>query len=136
MAGKYFTLEIVSPKKVVFNGEVESFTAPGAMGSFQVLFNHAPFLSAITVGVVKVIDNEGNTIKYATGGGFVEVKDNHVVMLADSIEKPRDIDVARAEQAKIRAQQRLAERQANLDFDRARLALTRAINRLRIAGKQ
>jgi F-type H+-transporting ATPase subunit epsilon len=136
MAGKNFTLEIVTPRKIAFTGEVQSFTAPGSVGSFQVLYNHAPLLSSTTVGVVKIVDADGNTTRYATGGGFVEVKDNHVVMLADSIEKPMEIDVARAERAKVRAQERLADRQANLDFDRAQLALARAINRLRIAGKE
>ena len=136
MAGKNFLLEIVTPRKVMFNGQVQSFTAPGAVGSFQILFNHAPFLSATTVGEVKVVDAEGVATRYATGGGFVEVKNNHVVMLADSIELLMDIDVARAERAKARAQERLAERQANLDFDRAQLALSRALNRIRLAGQQ
>jgi F-type H+-transporting ATPase subunit epsilon len=136
MAGKNFTLEIVTPRKIVFTGEVESFTAPGTVGSFQVLYNHAPLLSSTKVGEVKVVDAQGTITRYATSGGFVEVKDNHVVMLAESIEKPMEIDVARAERAKARAQQRLAERQANLDFDRAQFALQRALNRLRIAGKE
>jgi len=135
MAGKLFKLEIVTPRKVAFNGDVESFWAPGVVGGFQVLFNHAALLSATTVGEVKVLDAQGNTIRYATGGGFVEVKDNHVVMLADSIEQPGDIDLARAERAKTRAEERLAERKENFDVDRARLALLRAINRLRVAGK-
>ncbi|MFI5253490.1 MAG: F0F1 ATP synthase subunit epsilon [Bacteroidota bacterium] len=136
MAGKTFILEIVTPRKVVFNGEVESFSAPGIVGGFQVLYNHAPLLSATTVGEVKVVDAKGNSVRYATGGGFVEVKKNHVVMLADSAEKPTEIDLARAERAKERAEKRLVARQEKLDFDRARLALARAINRIRIAGRQ
>ena len=59
MAGKNFNLDIVTPTKTVFSGEVQSFSAPGEAGGFQVLFDHAPFLSSITVGQVKVIDPAG-----------------------------------------------------------------------------
>lgn len=136
MASKQFKLEIVSPRKVVFSGDVQSFTAPGVVGGFQVLYDHAPLLAATAVGEVKVVDAQGNPTRYATAGGFVEVKQNHAVMLADSIENLSEIDVARAERAKARAEKRLAEQVANLDVDRARLALARALNRLRLANKQ
>jgi len=83
MAEKLFKVEIVTPKKVVFSSDVQSFTAPGTNGSFQVLVNHAPFLSSIGIGEVKLTDAGGNNWRYATSGGFVEVKNNHVVMLAE-----------------------------------------------------
>lgn len=135
MAGKSFKLEIVTPKKVVFSSDVQSFTAPGTNGSFQVLVNHAPFLSSIAIGEVKLTDASGVTWRYATAGGFVEVKNNHVVMLAESAERSDEIDVARAEKAKERAQQRLASHDPDIDIERARLALHRAMNRLRVAQK-
>lgn len=132
MAEKTFTLEIVSPKKVVFSGDVVSFSAPGVMGGFQVLYNHAPLLAAIGVGEVKVKDPEGRENRYATGGGFVDVVHNRVTLLADSVEKSTEIDVARAEAAKQRALKRLSEHHPDTDIDRARVALARALNRLRL----
>jgi F-type H+-transporting ATPase subunit epsilon len=132
MAEKTYLLEVVTPKKVVFNGEVESFSAPGVMGGFQVLYNHAPMLAAIGVGEVKIRDAAGQNKRFATSGGFVDVLKNHVVMLAETIETPQEIDVARAEAAKQRAAKRLSERNAEIDADRARAALLRAINRLKI----
>ncbi|MBI3195038.1 MAG: F0F1 ATP synthase subunit epsilon [Ignavibacteriae bacterium] len=135
MAEKKFQLEIVTPQRVVFKGDVESFTAPGSLGSFQVLVNHAPLLSAIGVGEAKMRDTQGNEIHYATSGGFVEVMNNRVVMLAESAERSNEIDVSRAEKAKSRAQQRIEQHSNDIDLERARIALVRAINRLKIAQR-
>ena len=132
MAGKNFNLDIVTPTKTVFSGEVQSFSAPGEAGGFQILFNHAPFLSSITVGQVKVIDPAGAESRYATSGGFVEVNNNKVILLAETAERSNEIDVERAEKAKERASQRLQEEES-IDEERARIALIRAINRLKIA---
>ena len=135
MADKNFKLEIVTPKKIVYSGDVQSFTAPGVVGSFQVLYNHAPLLSAIGVGEVKLRDSNGNETRYATSGGFVDVVKNSVTMLAETAERADEIDVQRAAAAKERAAQRIAERHAETDIDRARVALTRALNRLTIAQR-
>ncbi|MBI3193239.1 MAG: F0F1 ATP synthase subunit epsilon [Ignavibacteriae bacterium] len=135
MADKNFQREIVTPQRVVFKGDVESFTAPGSLGSFQVLVNHAPLLSAIGVGETKMRDKQGNEIHYATSGGFVEVMNNRVVMLAESAECSNEIDVSRAEKAKSRAKDRLEQHPKEIDVERARAALARAMNRLKIAGR-
>ncbi len=133
MAGKNFTLDIVTPTKTVYSGEVLSFSAPGVDGGFQVLHSHAPLLAAITVGRVKLTDASGTEFHYATSGGFVEVKDNKVILLAETAERSDEIDVKRAEEAKLRADDRLGKLEA-VDEERARASLMRAINRLRIAG--
>ncbi|HTY35613.1 MAG TPA: F0F1 ATP synthase subunit epsilon [Bacteroidota bacterium] len=135
MAEKIFKLEIVTPKKVVYSGDVSSFSAPGAAGGFQVLRSHAPFLSNIAIGEVKLVDLTGSEARFATSGGFVEVHDNKVIMLAETAERSDEIDVSRAEAARDRARKRLAEKEANLDIDRARLALFRAMNRLKVADQ-
>ena len=135
MAEKTFKLEIVTPRRVVFAGEVESLSAPGVVGGFQVLYNHAPLLAAIGVGEVKVRSAEGEEARYATSGGFVDVVKNHVTMLAETAERADEIDVKRAEAAKGRAAKRLEERGPALNEERARVALLRAINRLRIAQR-
>jgi F-type H+-transporting ATPase subunit epsilon len=135
MAEKAFTLEIVTPKRVVFSGEVTSFSAPGVVGGFQVLKNHAPLLSSIAVGEVKLIDISGIESHYATSGGVVEVHDNKVIMLAETAERSDEIDVIRAQAARDRARKLLAEKKTEVDFDRARIALFRALNRLKVANQ-
>ena len=135
MAEKAFKLEIVTPKKVAFSGDVSNFSAPGVVGGFQVLKNHAPLLSNIAVGEVKLVDLEGNELHFAASGGVVEVHDNKVIMLAETAERSDEIDVTRAEAARDRARKRLAEKKAEIDIERARLALFRAMNRLKVANQ-
>ncbi len=130
---KTFQLEIVTPRKMVFGGEVESFSAPGVMGGFQVLVGHAPMLAEIGIGEVSVRDAGGTTTRYATSGGVVEVKKNHVILLAETAEKDDQIDRARAEAAAERAKKRIGERSGETDVERARIALHRALNRLKVS---
>ncbi|MCI0708495.1 MAG: F0F1 ATP synthase subunit epsilon [Ignavibacteriae bacterium] len=134
MSEKAFHLEIVTPRKVIYSAEVQSFSAPGVVGGFQVLKSHAPLLSSIQVGEVKVTDVSGAESRYATSGGFVEVRENKVVMLAETAERADEINVDRAQQARDRAQQRIAQKKLETDIDRARASLVRALNRLKIAG--
>jgi F-type H+-transporting ATPase subunit epsilon len=135
MPEKSYNLEIVTPRKIAFSNRVQSFTAPGSMGSFQVLHDHAPLLSSTAIGEVKVVDHAGNTLRFATSGGFVQVLSNRVTMLAETAERSDEIDTARAEAARDRALKRLAGKEADIDIVRARLALARALNRLRVAGR-
>ncbi|MFZ4620928.1 MAG: F0F1 ATP synthase subunit epsilon [Bacteroidota bacterium] len=136
MADKKFQLDIVTPANTVYSGEVLSFTAPGVVGNFQVLFNHAPLLSAIGVGEVKITEADGKQQRFATSGGFVEVKSNKVILLAESAENEAEINVERAEKSKVRAQERLNKKTSDTDIDRAQVALIRSINRLKIASKK
>ena len=134
MDGKQFNLEIVTPNRIVFNAHVESFSAPGVMGGFQVLHSHAPLLAKLQIGQVKILDADGKETHYATSGGFVEVRENKVVMLADTAERSDEINVERARASVSRAQKRIAEKAPGVDVDRARLSLARALNRLKISG--
>jgi F-type H+-transporting ATPase subunit epsilon len=136
MPDKTFKLEIVTPQRVVYNDSVVSFTAPGTVGSFQVLYNHAPLLSSIGIGQIKVVDDRGQEVRYATSGGFVEVRQNHVVTIAETAERVDEIDVDRAKAALGRATKRLEEKRSDIDLVRARAALARAVNRLKIAGRE
>ncbi|HAL57315.1 MAG TPA: F0F1 ATP synthase subunit epsilon [Bacteroidetes bacterium] len=135
MAEKKFNLEIVTPKKVAFSAEVTSFSAPGVVGGFQVLRSHAPLLSNIAIGEVKVTDANGVEHRYATSGGFVEVHENKVVMLAETAERADEIDTTRAHAARERARNRIDSKKVETDIERARLALYRALNRLKVAGR-
>lgn len=130
---KLFKLEIVTPQKRTFSGFVESFSAPGTIGGFQVLRDHAPLLTTISVGEVKLLDQSGNEIVFSTTGGFVEVSNNNVTFLADTIERKDEIDIERAKAARTRAEERLRKKEVGTNVERARAALARAINRLRTA---
>ena len=134
MADKTFHLEIVTPKRIVFKGEVTSFSAPGVEGGFQVLHSHAPLLSSVKIGKVKISEASGTDFQYAISGGFVEVRDNKVILLAETAERTDEIDLERVKAARDRAQKRIAEKDPDTDIDRAKLALYRALNRLKIAS--
>ena len=134
MTEKYFHVEIVTPKRIVFKGEVTSFTAPGFEGGFQVLHNHAPLLASVKIGKVKISVAGGNEFHYAISGGFVEVRENNVILLAETAERTDEIDVERVKSARDRALKRIAEKYPNTDLERAKLALLRALNRLKVAG--
>jgi len=129
-------LEIVTPERKVYSGDVESFSAPGTGGGFQILFEHAPFLTTVSIGQVKIKDRSGTELNYCTTGGFVEVSNNRVTFLADTAERRDEIDIERARSAKSRAEERLSKKEAGVDLERARLSLERAVNRLKTAEGQ
>lgn len=126
-------LEIVTPERKVYSGDVESVSAPGVMGNFQVLRDHAPFLTEITIGEIRMKEPSGNELQYATNGGFVEISGNRIILLAETAERKDEIDIERARTARSRAEERIERKEPGTDLPRARLALARAINRLRIA---
>ena len=127
-------VEIVTPSKVAFDGEVKSITIPGTKGNFQVLYNHAPLMSSFEVGFISIDSDSNEKVHYATSGGTVEVLSNKVVVLAESFESKEDIDLKRAEEAKDRAKKRIKKETDETDIDlvRAEFALKRAINRIKL----
>jgi F-type H+-transporting ATPase subunit epsilon len=128
-------LEIVTPSKSAFKGEINSITVPGTKGRFQVLKNHAPIISTFDIGMIKVDLPDGKANYYSTAGGTIEVLDNKVLVLADSIELVSQIDEERALKAKQRAEERLAEKRSEINVSRSEAALGRAINRLNVKEK-
>ena len=126
-------VEIVSPDGAAFRGEAASFRAPGVEGAFEVLRNHAPLLAATGVGPVYVTLPNGDVTTFATSGGFVEVIDNHVIMLAESAEAASEIDVDRAQAAEERAKERLEAAQSPEERAEAQVEVERARGRLRTA---
>ncbi|MCL6493192.1 MAG: F0F1 ATP synthase subunit epsilon [Ignavibacterium sp.] len=124
-------LEIISPSRQVFSGEIKSITVPGTKGRFQVLKNHAPIISTFEIGMIRV-DLKDKPKYFATAGGTIEVLNNKVLVLADSIESSDEIDIDRALKAKERAEQRLSEKRSDIDVERAQAALARALNRIKV----
>jgi F-type H+-transporting ATPase subunit epsilon len=128
-------LEIITPEKIIYKDSVDSITVPGTKGMFQVLKDHAPLMSTIEIGVITFKKNDEN--KYlTTAGGTIEVLNNNVLILADSVEVIDDIDIDRAERAKTRAEENLKrKKEKEIDGVRAELALKRAINRINAREK-
>ena len=127
-------IDIVTAERVVYSEkEVDEIIAPGAEGQFAVLPRHAAFLTMLVPGVV-VIRKGGDEIEMAISGGFAEVRDNRVVVLADTAERAEEVDVERAEQARRRAEERLTARGADVDL--ARAAMERALARLKVVQRR
>lgn len=130
------TLEVITPERAVLDKvEVKALIVPALDGLLGVLPGHAPLVAGLGIGVVKYKeDGADRYTKMAITGGFLEVSDNHAVLVADAAEKADSIDLLRARQARDRAQARLRDRSALIDYARAELALQRALNRLQVAG--
>lgn len=132
---KEIFVEIITPSKGAYKGQVISITVPGTLGNFQVLYNHAPLMSSLEIGKIQIADATGQHIEFATSGGTIEVRNNKVLILADSVEAADEIDVERAKRAFERAKERLATRgKGNIDIIRAELALQRAMNRMKFVN--
>lgn len=128
-------LEIISPEKKVYTGKVKSVTIPGTKGNFQVLYNHAPLISTFEIGIIKLDLSDNSTRIFTTSGGSVEVLDNKILILSDTVEPIESIDIERARSAKERAENRLTKKEGVIDVDRAKVALARALNRIKTSEK-
>ena len=128
------TLEIVTPDRSLIREEVDEVQVPGSEGYLGILPGHTPLLSTLAVG--ELWYRMGQEKHYlALAGGFVEVLPDRVTILADIAEKAHEIDVARAEQAKKRAEDRLAKPTADFDAERARIAMLKSLIRLQVAAR-
>ena len=130
---QHLRLEFVTPAQAIAQDDVDEVQLPGEEGSFGVLPGHAPMLAALANGVMW--SRKGSEKKYAfIGGGFAEVLPDRVSILAQVAERAEDIDIERAEASKRRAEEQLAKPGVvDLDMERARIAMLRAISRLEIS---
>ena len=126
-------LEVVTPQAAVVSEEAQMVVAPGSEGEFGVLKDHTTFLTSLKVGTLRYKDASGQERFLFVNGGFAEVLPDKVTILAESAERRKDIDVDRAEDAKQRAERRLAEDSDRIDRARAEAALKRAIHRISVA---
>jgi len=123
-------LDIVTPEKKVYSDDVRYVIAPGGDGELGILPEHAPIMTTLNIGIMRV-QKDGQYTKVAVSGGFLEARNSKVVVLADAAERADDIDMERAEAARGRAEQRLAAKDPDVDLVRAELALQKALNRIR-----
>lgn len=133
MPERTFKVEIVTPERIVLTQEVVSLVVPSIEGSLGIMANHAPLMAELTLGEATMRDADGHITRLAISGGFMEVRENSVRILADTAERAEEIDIARAEEARRRAEERLRDRVEGANRARAEASLQRALLRLRIA---
>jgi len=127
---KTVQVNIVTPDGPVYDSEVAMVIAKTVSGEIGVLPGHIPLVAPLTIGGVQLKNADGKSEFVAVSGGFIEVRPEKISILAPSAEVASSIDVARAQQAKARAEERLKGKKDEIDFQRAELALKRAINRI------
>ncbi|HWI51083.1 MAG TPA: F0F1 ATP synthase subunit epsilon [Symbiobacteriaceae bacterium] len=134
MAGE-MALQIVTPEGTVLKDvKTDAVIIPASEGSMGILYNHAPMVTGLKVGVLRYKQG-ANYKRVALNGGFMELSSNRITILADTAESGETIDIMRAQEARKRAEARLRDRAANIDRARAEAALQRAVARLKAAGK-
>ena len=128
-------LDVVTAERVVFSGDVDIIVVPGYQGQMSILPHHAPLMTTLSPGEL-VAKKSGEDYSLAISGGFIEVRPDRVIILADSAERAEEIDIARAEAAKHRAQEQLAHPASLVDAAAAEAALRRAIARIEVADRR
>ena len=130
-----FRLQIVTPDGSLFDGQAEALRLRTSEGYVSIRAGHVDYIAALDVGMVSVT-KDGTTRDAACGGGFISVEEGEVRLVATTFEYADEIDVERAESAKKRAEERLAQAQEERDIAMAKAKLSRALNRIDVAGKQ
>ena len=133
MAG--IRLDIVTVERLVYSDEVDVIVAPGIEGELGILPNHAPLMTTLQPGELRIRQG-GEEFSMAVTGGFLEVRPDRVTILADAAERAEEIDIARAEEAKRRAEEQLGRELVEVDTARAEAALRRSMIRLKVAEKR
>jgi F-type H+-transporting ATPase subunit epsilon len=129
-------LEIVTPESVIYSDEVDAVVAPGIEGQLGILPHHAPLITMLQTGELRVRKGDEETCM-AIYGGFLEVRPDRVIILADAAERAEEIDIARAEEAKRRAEQQMASRVlSEVDRAQAEAALRHSLVQLKVGERK
>ena len=129
-------VEIVTAEELVYSEEdVDQLVVPGVEGELGVLTLHAPLLTMIQPGVLRIVKGD-DEVEIAITGGFIEVRDNRITILADAAERAEEIDVERAEEARRQAQRRLEEREAEVDLAQVQAELAQALARIKAVTRR
>ena len=132
--GKTIHLEIITPDVAVFDDDVNFVLVRALDGDLGIMPNHAPLIASLQIWPL-IYEQNGEKHVISVAGGFLEVKDNKITVIATAAELPENIDVERAEKAKKRAEDRLNDPGTGIDVERAQAALSKAMNRIDIAQK-
>ncbi len=129
---RLFNLKVISPDRIFFDGEADMIEVKTTEGDIGILKGHIPMTAIIEPGMLKIINDKDEKVA-ALLSGFVEVLGDRVIILAESCEWPEEIDVHRAEEAKLRAERRLKGDDGEINETRAEMALRRSLTRIEIA---
>lgn len=127
-----FSLFLATPEKVLFEGSIQALIAPGIVGYFEILTNHAPIASILKPGCLTIVDLSGNRTMLAVSNGYLEMFKNHATILVETAEFARDIDSKRAEIALDKGNKRLALADGQTELLRVQNAIARAQNRIKV----
>ncbi len=134
MADKTIHIKIITPEKIVYEDDINAVYAQGISGSFGILPNHIPFMSVLAIGIAK-IEKDGDEKSFSVMGGALQFKNNEAIILTEAAEAGSDIDTARAQLAKERAEAKLGSAETKKEIQIANAALARAMARLKAASK-
>lgn len=131
-----FRLDIVTPERLVYSQDIDVLTVPTVQGEISILAKHVPIVSIISPGEIRI--KRDNEIEYmAISGGFVQVIPNKVIILADTAERAEEIDIERAEQARLRAQKLMEEKRGDkISYVEATAAFQRALIRIKVGQRK
>jgi F-type H+-transporting ATPase subunit epsilon len=132
MAEITFHLDVVSAEKQIFSGRVETFQVTGSEGELGIYHGHAPLLTAIKPGMVRIVKQHGHEEIIYVSGGIVEVQPGTSTVLADTAIRGEDLDAAKAEEAKRKAEEHIQNQHGDMDFAQAASELAKAIAQLRV----
>ncbi|MFN5007553.1 MAG: ATP synthase F1 subunit epsilon [Ignavibacteria bacterium] len=135
MSEHLLDIDIVTPQRIIFSGKCISVAIPGAQSPFQVLYNHAPIVSALEVGAIKIVNEDNSEVVYATEGGFVEVLQNRVSIVVETAEQAAEINTEAALASIAELQQQLEYTTTISQREQLKHAISIQENRVRIAGR-
>ncbi len=133
--GSTVQVDIVSAEEQIYSNEVEMVFAPAEMGEVGILPKHTPLLTRLLPGEVRVKEPEEIEVSYFVSGGLLEVQPDRVTVLADTVVRAEDLDHARAEEAKKRAEQEIQNRKSEISYAEAQIELARAVAELQVIDR-
>ncbi len=132
MAAMTFQLDVVSAEKKIFSGRVETFQVTGSEGELGIYYGHAPLLTAIKSGMVRIVKQHGHEEIIYVSGGIVEVQPGISTVLADTAIRGDELDTSKVQEAKRRAEERIHNQHGDMDYAQAASELTKAIAQLKV----
>jgi len=135
MSEHLIDIDIVTPQRIIFSGKCVSVALPGAQSPFQVLYNHAPIVSALEIGAIKIVNEDNSELVYATEGGFVEVLQNRVSIVVETAEQSSEINTESALASIEELKQQLEFTTTIHQREQLKHAISIQENRVRIAAR-
>lgn len=132
---KLFNLKVIASNRIFYDGECKSMIFPAPDGEMGLMANHSDMVIAVSMGNMRIKTPDEEWIEVFVGNGLVEFINNRAIVLVETAEKPEEIDTLRAQEAKIRAEERLRQKMSRQEYYHSQASLARAMSRLKTAGR-